>query len=214
MLNAFRHQRGLRSPKRRRLPPLDACAQRLSASKRDSPYDEGFAHSNCSGCSTPFGIKEGFTRSSQSVACAATLLVLNAFRHQRGIHFSAGDGRADCRGCSTPFGIKEGFTHTPVDPWAPHPTCSTPFGIKEGFTCKVSRGKSFLTGAQRLSASKRDSPCSVRLRWPCWRGAQRLSASKRDSHPLQSRQSTFWSSAQRLSASKRDSPPEEPHAQA
>ena len=46
-------------------------------------------------CSTPFGIKEGFTLA----------LLLNAFRHQRGLH------TIDLLDeCSTPFGIKEGCT--------------------------------------------------------------------------------------------------------
>ena len=83
-------------------------------------------------CSTPFGIKEGFT-------------VLAAVVRQRGF------------GCSTPFGIKEGFTlNGRLSVFQIH-ECSTPFGIKEGFTAARAADRIHRLGAQRLSASKRDS---------------------------------------------------------
>ena len=108
VLNAFRHQRGIH-----RYPGLTSSAssrraQRLSASKRDSPrrrhrhlhpqpvlnafrHQRGI-HENTAlyygvifKCSTPFGIKEGFTTHKA---------VIDPYFWW----------------CSTPFGIKEGFT--------------------------------------------------------------------------------------------------------
>ena len=84
MLNAFRHQRGLRSrcdgtPYFARAV-LNAFRHQRGIHKTGDPMAVQTWE-----CSTPFGIKEGFTRPS-SRACAPVHSVLNAFRHQRGIH--------------------------------------------------------------------------------------------------------------------------------
>ena len=59
-------------------------------------------------CSTPFGIKEGFTQKTGQLL--GPCRVLNAFRHQRGIHKGTHMQEEITILCSTPFGIKEGFT--------------------------------------------------------------------------------------------------------
>ena len=140
VLNAFRHQRGLRTRhgcKRR----LRISAQRLSASKRAArtgaqrPASKRAAPTNVRAlacrlrCSTPFGIKE---------PCRIT---------------SSSSGRLRC---STPFGIKEGCAYSGAvasgdggsaqrlsaskraaryritSSSSGRLRCSTPFGIKEG----------------------------------------------------------------------------------
>ena len=139
MLNAFRHQRGLRqvlnAPKEGcAMPSLLSAgkprsAQRLSASKRAAPYcirslrAQRLSASKRAAlrldCLVEFiktggGIKEGCS------ACSAT-------RHQNGRW-------PGLFVCSTPFGIKEGCAGRDGRDRS-HPAssrCSTPFGIKEG----------------------------------------------------------------------------------
>ena len=112
VLNAFRHQRGIHSRIRTLMGVVSVC-------------------------STPFGIKEGFTEyqhlNTIEGHCAQRLSawhqrgihpyptsqsfrrngVLNAFRHQRGIHKQGDLKGYEVLKCSTPFGIKEGFTCPP-----------------------------------------------------------------------------------------------------
>ncbi len=157
----------------------------------------GFSNS---GCSTPFGIKDHFTRKRHCCRCKH-MLVLNAFRHQRSFH-------PDTR------------PYTKASPW-----CSTPFGIKDHFTAGKQAQHTLTTSAQRLSASKiisqiktgiikrihnvlnafrhqrsfhtRVLPLAMAVI-----GAQRLSASKIISHFNAKTTLKTIASAQRLSASK------------
>ena len=90
-------------------------------------------HKHRSVCSTPFGIKEGFTFGKQMIA-DAKYPVLNAFRHQRGIHPLV--GHISCGLCHVlnAFRHQRGI-HTPqMEVVRKLERCSTPFGIKEGFT--------------------------------------------------------------------------------
>ena len=140
VLNAFRHQRFLHSIK---------CGSRRSI----QPY----------WCSTPFGIKGfcttvHFVHSDHSDLCAQRLSaskvsaqlrsaevqairleVLNAFRHQRFLHWWMRDDRGQLWECSTPFGIK-GFCTVRMQACQSSQStmCSTPFGIK-GFCTRHRR---------------------------------------------------------------------------
>ena len=112
-----------------------ASAQRLSASKRDSPVLRGQGGCWFQQCSTPFGIKEGFTRAAQCVSCCSKHPKCSTpFGIKEGFTSSQTIGCCSTRACSTPFGIKEGFTRQPGMNCPPCMLCSTPFGIKEGFT--------------------------------------------------------------------------------
>ena len=99
VLNAFRHQRGLRWRPTGEVSLLASGAQRLSASKR----------------------------AAQGVVVGGVWLyrVLNAFRHQRGLRRRGAwaakpIARAHAfRQCSTPFGIKEGCARKPTIPSVP-----------------------------------------------------------------------------------------------
>ena len=85
VLNAFRHQRGGHPTIRAKASTNAASAQRLSASERWAP--ERLDHDLAPGdrCSTPFGIREVGT-CPKSRGTSRPMLVLNAFRHQRGGH--------------------------------------------------------------------------------------------------------------------------------
>ena len=84
------------------------CAQRLSASKKESPQ-----------ISLPHSRKP---------------CVLNAFRHRRRNHDHQFLNLGFLLVCSTPFGIEEGITHD-LEVYSNAPEeCSTPFGIEEGIT--------------------------------------------------------------------------------
>ena len=155
VLNAFRHQRGIHLATSARPRQRGRCAQRLSASKRDSPGRAGpagqdilvlnaFRHQRGihlglsaldvqgSRCSTPFGIKEGFTQFV--VGWIVRVIVLNAFRHQRGIHRPGGLPSRRRVEVLNAFRHQRGI-HLIVSVSSAKPVmCSTPFGIKEGFT--------------------------------------------------------------------------------
>jgi len=131
VLNAFRHQRRIHIV----LAPMIGCVVVCS-----TPFgiNEGFTRPDGANvrpdfvCSTPFGINEGFTLHLGG-STAAALRVLNAFRHQRRIHFGYLDD--------------SNFNYV----------CSTPFGINEGFTRRIGIDSGKRTCAQRLSASTKDS---------------------------------------------------------
>ena len=84
-----------------------AGAQRLSASKICSQKCLATDKVNQE-CSTPFGIKDLFTLFTNGRERKGN--VLNAFRHQRSVHFPDGEGLIGGTKCSTPFGIKDLFT--------------------------------------------------------------------------------------------------------
>ena len=131
VLNAFRHQRESRHSEDFEVPEgwsaqrlsaskrvalgasfsawwwLKYCAQRLSASKRVAPFGR-FRGARGLECSTPFGIKE--SRTVNLIRGRPFNGVLNAFRHQRGSHWSEITETMGGIRCSTPFGIKEGRT--------------------------------------------------------------------------------------------------------
>ena len=109
------------------------CAQRLSASLKETPW-AGLRKAGGFLCSTPFGIIEGNTIEPPSAVWN------NGW-------------------CSTPFGIMEGNTRHGSRPCSDSGLCSTPFGIMEGnTTANLARG---LAGAraQRLSASLKETRC-------------------------------------------------------
>ncbi len=132
------------------------CAQRLSASTKESPFSVGlvgavaevlnaFRHQRrnhpsghrCSAadleCSTPFGINEGITRPqwrcSVSSWCAQRLSA--STKESPAVHHPH---EWPARQCSTPFGINEGITRSQSSLQAACFQCSTPFGINEGIT--------------------------------------------------------------------------------
>ena len=90
--------------------PHSSCrsAQRLSASKIDSPFSKASTRFEPLKCSTPFGIKDRFTY--RVTALLPLDDVLNAFRHQRSIHMTILRHATNLVLCSTPFGIKDRFT--------------------------------------------------------------------------------------------------------
>ncbi len=202
VLNAFRHQRNNHLFARRLLRPRTKRAQRLSASTKQSltgaiedagvskcstPFginetitrDAVFGRIGRAKCSTPFGINETITRvpvcpcgasrcaqrlsastkqSHTRGACEFALTsVLNAFRHQRNNHAIAmKDFQADLM-------------------------CSTPFGINETITDKPFARSQTSSGAQRLSASTKQSLFRLAVGSGPNQSAQRLSASTKQS---------------------------------
>ena len=97
MLNAFRHQRkkrasGLRGAGR------SCCAQRLPASKEETPRISRGVATPFTMCSTPSGIK-GRNAPSQATPIGHTRLVLNAFRHQRKKRLRFGERDQVVDGC-------------------------------------------------------------------------------------------------------------------
>ena len=202
------------------------CAQRLSASRRASPGDDGprraGRHSaqrlsasrrasqereitdiDLYECSTPFGITEGVTttrgrRGGRSI------------RAQR-LSASRRASRLDPRGDDVHREVLNAFRHH----GGRHPAysandivnirCSTPFGITEGVTTRNSPPKSTAKGAQRLSASRRASPRPRPPSPAISSSAQRLSASRRASPAGTYTGGAASGSAQRLSASRRAS---------
>ena len=107
-------------------------AQRLSASEVGSPAFPVASSTSERLCSTPFGIRGWFTRNvlprSHVNICAQRLsasevgslvefcmiqalqTVLNAFRHQRLVHWLTPEFINSSKLCSTPFGIRGWFT--------------------------------------------------------------------------------------------------------
>ena len=157
-------------------------------------------------CSTPFGIRDVFTTRSRSSAAAARcaqrlsasemssrghqardrqgIPVLNAFRHQRCLHYCRINANGTRWVCSTPFGIRDVFTQNSVrverqilvlnafrhqrclhalGPVAivSRSMCSTPFGIRDVFTRMRSTKRATYSSAQRLSASEMSSPTNT-----------------------------------------------------
>ena len=84
MLNAFRHQRGLHE-----LVPKEKVQTEnvLNAFRHQRGLHTGprFDQVEKTLCSTPFGIKEGYTDANGG-HLVRLFGVLNAFRHQRGLH--------------------------------------------------------------------------------------------------------------------------------
>ncbi len=107
VLNAFRHQRFLRSSRLVTLTVGLTRAQRLSASKISAPQDV-------------------------PIRDFQVHIVLNAFRHQRFLRAASRGCPVGCWfWCSTPFGIKD-FCADGEDVADCHfCRCSTPFGIKD-----------------------------------------------------------------------------------
>ena len=153
VLNAFRHQRGLHRLERPRIERGQDVLNAFRHQRGLHPRSSAFATPSKDRCSTPFGIKEGYTRRDRSARSGR--LVLNAFRHQRGLHSLS-------MICSSKSIM-----------------CSTPFGIKEGYTTPLKLFPSFVVCAQRLSASKRVTRMRRVISPLRSTGAQRLSASKR-----------------------------------
>ena len=130
-------------------------------------------------------------------------MVLNAFRHQRGLHGPSTFAVSRGDTCSTPFGIKEGCTapcELQKSRWI---TCSTPFGIKEGCTGFFGFGRGHLLRAQRLSASKRAAQAANPTRTHPYRVLNAFRHQRGLHPPSAHRPCPCLSRAQRLSASKR-----------
>ena len=162
MLNAFRHQRKkrFRNPK----PP-----------------------STVSGCSTPSGIKGRNARRRRGVSTTLryaqrlpaskeetleTLvnspegqeIMLNAFRHQRKKRHTRTGKEDGGKKCSTPSGIKGRNARNGREAKNGDKICSTPSGIKGRNAIAVSNSATRLGHAQRLPASKEETPSRFRLR--------------------------------------------------
>ena len=137
-------------------------------------------------CSTPFGIKEGCAHPPAPYHRQA-YLVLNAFRHQRGLRTRHGckrrlrisaqrlsaskraaryrrRGRTIRRTGAQRLSASKRAAPTNVRALACRLRCSTPFGIKEGCAYAGSHPLApAACGAQRLSASKRAAPIPEQL---------------------------------------------------
>ncbi len=181
VLNAFRHQRGFHPVATLAGSSARSCAQRLSASEEGSGYCLNLCNPSSDGaqrlsaskrishrywcclflasaCSTPFGIKEDFT-GGELIFHRGKLIVLNAFRHQRGFHPVATLAGSSARSCAqrlsaskrisrghddihvhrrevlNAFRHQRGFHEKITFFWqGGRFKCSTPFGIKEDFT--------------------------------------------------------------------------------
>ncbi len=121
VLNALRHQRKNHAASNHR-QPAHRCAQRLTASKEESPRRRRARRVQACVCSTPYGIKGRITpalsarvrRSSSAQRLTASTeesrgiasdrgqvrLVLNALRHQRKNHSTAMRGHAQLSTCA------------------------------------------------------------------------------------------------------------------
>ena len=158
VLNAFRHQRLLHAHDYPRRFAIVGSAQRLSASKITARTSTSKRTAKLLGAQRLSASK--ITALPPPCRKPSSLLVLNAFRHQRLLHEATGQVAIVDRRCSTPFGIKDYCT--PVIPCFPSGlcVCSTPFGIKDYCTRHWhTHPHNSATGAQRLSASKITAPC-------------------------------------------------------
>ena len=118
-------------------PHLDGrdkvCAQRLSASWKESP-------NTVSPPSSPYRSAQRLSASwkeSRAVpghVLVDVIVVLNAFRHHGRNHSEFIISASASAQCSTPFGIMEGITISHVFQKFVLSACSTPFGIMEGIT--------------------------------------------------------------------------------
>ena len=86
-------------------------------------------------CSTPFGIRDGCSRVSDS--SKLEMMVLNAFRHQRWVQPGSFFFLFFTPMCSTPFGIRDGCSSCRSCFGVNLLMCSTPFGIRDGCSCYV-----------------------------------------------------------------------------
>ena len=104
--------------------------------------------------------------------------------------------------CSTPFGIKENRTRASIFGSLFFSWCSTPFGIKENRTVRFFKclDSFFVLNAFR---HQRESHISFNVDEADLSGAQRLSASKRIALLVRPAHKAAERRAQRLSASKR-----------
>src|SRR5947209_2732428 len=106
MLNACRRHRRNHSASAAGVCGL-WCAQRLSASSKEPPYDPKTKKATKAECSTPVGVIEGTTRNGVQ-GQAGVIVVLNACRRHRRNHSLAAERVNKQRLCSTPVGVIEG----------------------------------------------------------------------------------------------------------